>query len=672
MKLNFIWHMHQPDYRAKNGIMQMPWVFLHAIKDYYDMPWILSLHQNAKATFNITPTLMEQLQLYYENPQKWDKFLALWIKEPSELDEKEKDWLIKICKTSQFKTMVKPFKRYKELYVKGEFSDSELRDLETVFILSWCGNYLRQKNSVVKQLIQKERAYTQEDKKLLFQTLSLFIATIFDFYRELYLKGQISIWTTPYYHPILPLLIDMQNAKRANPSTNIPENYISLQDDAKEHIDRAKKSFYNLFGFEAKGFWPAEGAVDVKSAELFKNSGIEFIATDEAILYKSLQKNEKSLIYNIYNYNGVNILFRDHYLSDLIGFEYKYKSAEDASEHFVKQLENIEKSDSQSVVSVILDGENAWEFYPNNGFDFLNKLYAKLEALPWCELTRVDNIAKTGEKLDYLAPGSWINGTFDTWVGEKQKSKAWELLFLTKRFYLQYKDELSDEVKNSIENIFLKAESSDWYWWFGSDHYTEYAQEFDKLFREHLIDIFDLMQKPAPSELFLPIIENRSFADFWIRPKSFISPLIDGKKDSFFEWLDAGSIDESKLFSTMSKSDLPVKKILYGEDKEKLYFSFEGDFGKLCKNGMIKVVIEPVNKKFTLALNEGKVQKDGIDIEIYCDSILELSLVKADLNAKKIFIRFELSKEDKIIQVLPSFGELEIILNDDYSRNWYI
>ncbi len=665
--------MHQPDYRDKEGIMQMPWVFLHAIKDYYDMPWILSLHQNAKATFNITPTLMEQLQLYYENPQKRDKFIALWIKNPEELSEKEKIWLIKICKTSQFKTMVKAFKRYKELYVKEQFSNSELIDLEILFILSWCGNYLRKQNPVVKQLIQKDRAYTQEDKKLLLQTLSSFIATIFYFYKELYLKGQISIWTTPYYHPILPLLIDMQNAKRANPSTNIPENYISLQDDAKEHINRAKKSFYNLFGFEAKGFWPAEGAVDVKSAELFKKSGIEFIATDEAILYKSLQKSQKSLIYNIYNYNGVNILFRDHYLSDLIGFEYRYKSAEDASNHFIKQLENIERSNNQSVVSVILDGENAWEFYPNNSFDFLDTLYGKLEKLSWCEALRIDDIANIkSENLDYLAPGSWINGTFDTWVGEKQKTKAWELLFLTKRFYLQYKDELSDKVKKSIEDIFLKAESSDWYWWFGSDHYTEYAQEFDKLFRSHLIDIFNLMQKPAPSDLFLPIIENRSYADFWIKPKSFISPLIDGKKDSFFEWLDAGSVDESKLFSTMSRSNLPVNKILYGEDREKLYFSFEGDFSKLCKNGMLKVIIEPENKKFTLTLNEGKVQKEGIDIAIYCNSILELSLSKATLNEANIFIRFELIDKDKIIQVLPSFGELEIKLNADYSRNWYI
>jgi len=665
--------MHQPDYRDKEGIMQMPWVFLHAIKDYYDMPWILSLHPKVKATFNITPTLMEQLQLYYENPQQWDKFLALWIKEPLELDEKEKNWLIKICKTSQYKTMVKPFSRYKELYIKKEFSNSELIDLEILFILSWCGNYLRQNNSTIKALIKKGEAYSQEDKELLLQTLSSFITTIFDFYKELYLKGQISLRTTPFYHPILPLLIDMENAKRANPSTNIPENHISLIDDAKEHINRAKSSFYKLFGFEAKGFWPAEGAVDEKSVALLKKSSIVYIATDEAILYKSLQKSDKSLIYKIYNYNSVNIFFRDHYLSDLIGFEYRYKSAEDASEHFIEQLERIEKSSSENFVSVILDGENAWEFYPNNGFYFLNSFYGKLETLNWCDCLRVDDIANEKcENLEYLAPGSWINGTFDTWVGEKQKSKAWELLFLTKRFYLQYKDDLKDDIKNSIENIFLKAESSDWYWWFGSDHYTEYAQEFDKLFRSNLIDIFTLMQKPAPSDLFLPIIENRSFADFWIKPKSFISPLIDGKKDSFFEWLDAGCVDEGKLFSTMSRSNLPIKKILYGEDEKNLYFSFEGNLKELCSNGIINIIIEPLHKRITLRLNDGKVQKEEIDIEIYCNSILELSIAKANLTETKVFVRFELSEQDKIIQVLPSFGELEIVLNDNYSRNWYI
>ena len=665
--------MHQPDYRNSDGIMQMPWVFLHAIKDYYDMPWMLSRHANIKATFNITSPLIEQFKLYAHEPQKSDKFLALWLQDVTELEEHERKWLIKLCKTAQFETMVKPLARYRELFTQSHFTNAELREIEVLFILSWCGVYLKENNETVKSLIKKGSGYTQEDKIELLRTLTAFSTTIFDFYKELQQQKRITISTTPFYHPILPLLINMNSAKEANPTTQIPQNTLSLKEDALIHIQKAKALFKETFGFDAQGMWPAEGAVDAPSVALLQKKAISWIATDEAILYKSLNNTTKENIYALYDYKEMKMVFRDHYLSDLIGFKYRYEEAQNAANHFISELQKIENSNANALVSVILDGENAWEFYKNNGFDFFEALYRGLQTQPWCTTLMMDEISSMQAKpLEYLAPGSWINGSFDTWVGEKQKTKAWELLFVTKKAYEENVAHLTEAKKAQITEFFLKAESSDWYWWFGSDHYSDYMQEFDTLFRNQLINIYHLMDILPPSDLFLPISQNRSSSDFLVPPQSFISPIIDGKKDSFFEWLGCGIIDETKLFSTMQASSDVVEKIYYGEDAQKLYFSFEGMLQKYCTNAQIKIIIEPLNLNAVLAFNAGKTTLNGLVIESACKQNLELSIEKSSLKAAKIFIRFEIIADEKILQTVPGFGELSLNLNENYAKNWYI
>jgi len=234
--------MHQPDYRDAKGIMQMPWVFLHAIKDYYDMPWMMARHDELKATFNITAPLIEQLKLYYGGVE-YDKFLSLWSCEPHFLKEDEREWVIKICKSTQFDTMVSPFKRYKELYNQEHFNDLELVDLEILFMLSWCGVYLRQNSHVIKRLIEKGSGFNHDDKTLLLDELCDFISNIFGYYSKLHDEGIISLCTTPLNHPILPLLLDMNNALKANPNTNIPKDFISLKDDALKQVKKAKELF---------------------------------------------------------------------------------------------------------------------------------------------------------------------------------------------------------------------------------------------------------------------------------------------------------------------------------------------------------------------------------------------------------------------------------------------
>ncbi len=673
MNLSFLWHMHQPDYRNKEGIMQMPWVFLHAIKDYYDMPWMMARHKSIKATFNITPTLIEQLKLYYHTPEQNDKFLSLWLRDPALLEEDERKWLIKICNISQFETMVKQFDRYTQLFNQKHLNNNELIDLEVLFILSWCGVYLRTHNDFIQKLIQKQKDYTLDDKKMLLKELSHFISGIFDYYTQLHNDKRITIATTPFYHPILPLLLDMKNATKANINTKIPTNYIKMEDDARLHIKRAKRVFENTFGFEANGFWPAEGAVDTASVKLFHSFGVKWVATDEAILYKSLHVNNKNLIYVPYHYNDMIIAFRDHHLSDLIGFEYRYKKADEAAKHFISQLQNIQNIDQKSTAFVILDGENAWEFYKNNGFDFFEALYTALEQTSWCKSITMDEVTSLpSRELTNLEPGSWINATFDTWVGNAQKTRAWELLFLTKKDYEHHKASLNQAKKDTITDHFLAAECSDWFWWYGEDHYTDFGREFDELFRNHLIDIYDLMEIVPPADLFIPITKGKSFGDFWIKPQYNITPTIDGKKDSFFEWLGCGVIDENKLFSTMDRKRGPIKKIYYGQDDKNLYFLFEGEMQSLCTKAILTIFMKPSNTPLKVAFNAGEVAVNNVKINVICKESLEFSIAKETLFTNEVSLRFEIDNGVKALQILPSFGELQINLHDDYSQNWFI
>lgn len=665
--------MHQPDYRDANGIMQMPWVFLHAIKDYYDMPWMMARHDGLKATFNITAPLIEQLELYYKEPQRYDKFLSLWILNPEILDEHQRAWILKLANSTQFDTMVKEFPRYVELYHKEHISNNELIDLEVLFILSWCGAYLKKNSTLVKELIDKQRDYNFEDKVSLLVELSHFVSGIFKYYSKLSNEGVISISTTPLNHPILPLLLDMNNAKLANPSTNIPNEAPSLADDAKKQVIQAKILFEKTFGFLPNGFWPAEGAVDEKSVALLRENGIKWIATDEAILFKSLNSSDRSQLYTPYDYNAMCMGFRDHYLSDLIGFEYRHKNAQNAVDNFTGELQKIENQNSSSTAFVILDGENAWEFYKNNGYDFFDALYENLSQSTWCKTLTMDEVYKLDRaELPYLLPGSWIHGEFNTWVGHKEKTRAWELIYITKKDYARHQDSLGDIQKEQISKHFLAAECSDWFWWYGDDHYTEFATEFDELFRNHLITIYELMEIIPPSDMFLPILQHKSAGNFWLKPQSDISPSIDGKHNLFFEWLGCGVVDESKIFSTMDKQRGPIEKIFYGQDDEKLYFVFDTKIKKIYSSDFIHIIIEPLNVRGKVSMKNQITFIGDLEVEVAYDDILEMSIEKKLIDIDEISILFEIEKNQKIIQTLPGFGELKINLSNDYSQNWFI
>lgn len=653
--------------------MRMPWVFLHAIKDYYEMPWLLSKYPGIKATFNITAPLIEQLNLY-RDPLKYDYFLSLWERDPSTLNEEQREQLIKTSKSTQYETMIQPIAHLDRLYNKKSLENAELIDFELLIMLAWCGNYLRQESTLVKQLFKKERGYTQEDKRALLDELTLFIEKILPFYASLQKEGVISLSTTPYNHPILPLLLNMENAKIANEHTTIVENHISLREDAVEQVQRSIKLYEESFGEKPRGFWPAEGAVDEESIAIYKEHGIEWIATDEAILFRSLDDDsDRKKLYMPYDFNGVSIGFRDHGLSDLIGFNYRFKSGQSASKHFMQMLEPIARENENATLFVILDGENAWEFFENNAYEFFTALYQRFSDTPWCSTITMDEATQIKQRgaLQRVAAGSWIHGNFDTWSGNSEKNRAWELIYQTKRDYSHHENSISTEIAKEVKFHFLAAECSDWFWWYGDDHSTEFGLEFDRLFREHLLSIYTLIHMSPPAELYLPIVTHKSDAAFLIKPLSSISPLIDGKVSSFFEWLGSGTIDESKLYSTMDRVRGPIEKIHYGQDETKVYLAFEGAMVLLEKSKLqLEIIIEETQE--IICFDMHKDYKDN-GIQLVIDERIELELEKWHFkDCLQVHLRFEILQGEEIIQTMPGYGALTINTKEDYAANWFV
>jgi alpha-amylase/alpha-mannosidase (GH57 family) len=629
--------MHQPDYRDETGRFIMPWVFLHAIKDYYDMPWLLSCSK-AKASFNLTPILIEQLEAYIQKGPESDRFLSLWRRDPAALSDEERSFVLQLCKSARYETMVRPLPRFDALYSRQDYSGEELIDLECCFLLSWCGPWLREHDETVEAFLGKER-FSADDKEALLKALFGFLPTILPLYERLRQEGRIALSTTPYSHPILPLLIDIHTAKEADPSTPLPPDGFSLEADARRHLQKAKEIYRKHFGTDPMGMWPAEGAVDPQSARLFQEAGLQWIATDQAILQKSGEEDP----YAVYDYQGLKIFFRDHELSDLIGFSYRNLSADRAVEDFRRRL-----AEKRGAVFVILDGENAWEYYPGNGREFLEKFYAMIQ--DFSPLTCDEAAQLQAEKLTRLAPGSWIDGTFRTWIGDEEKNRAWELLFQT-RLDVRHRGQEKDP---EIVAHFLAAEASDWFWWYGEGHYTEFAREFDRLYREHLIAIYERMGMNAPLDLRQPIVGAHTIHNIVNEPKAPIQPVIDGRVSSFFEWIDAGMIDERRSGGSMQNSSLVVERIFWGSDGEFFYFRLDAEKPKALD---VKVFFD-----------EKKVKPSRMAAE----EIIEIAVAKEGRKKGSCEVRFEISSEGKILAVLPATARLFVKSDENYAQNWFV
>ncbi len=677
MKLVFLWHMHQPVY--KNGLTgeyELPWVFLHAIKDYYDMPWHLSKFPQIKAVFNLTPSLIAQIEEYASGRARC-RFLTLMSKPVKELSLEEKSYLVKIFFSGSPK-LFSPFSFLKELSVRFQrnkkrdfcknLTNQDFLNLQVLFLLSWCGNYLKSENETVRKLIDKGSAFSEDEKLRLIEELLKFTGRIVPIYRNLSKIGQVELTTSPFYHPILPLLLNMEVAKVSTPEVKLPALHVSFRDDAEVQIERALSFHRQRFG-NLKGIWCSEGAVSEDVLELLSHKGIGWTATDEEILFRSLEERwgTREPLYKVYSFKGVKLFFRDRELSDLIGFVYKGWDPSQASEDFVKRLKNISDSYSSSVVSVVLDGENCWEFYDNNGYEFRESLYSAISDSTWIE-TVLPSELEPERELSRLFPGSWIGGNFLTWIGDNEKNRAWELLGTTK---------LELERRNgdvAVKEHLLIAEGSDWFWWFGKGHYSPFSHDFDRLFRSHLIAVYRELGVDIPHELLSPI--KKFTGEKSKPPKGYVKPIIDGEVTNYYEWLLAGEIDLLE-FSTMETTSFVMEKLYYGYDEEgNLYLRIDGNWEKFL-NRNFELIVELEGKelqKFSFKFSDNRgTTPECKGTEAALKKVLEIAIPYSCFEkAERLKLAVKLFLNRKFVEEAPHFTYGVLELSKDFETDWIV
>ncbi|MDD2898604.1 MAG: glycoside hydrolase family 57 protein [Desulfuromonadaceae bacterium] len=605
-----VWHMHQPYYKdpLKNEYA-LPWTYLHGIKDYFDMPAIVEDTPGAKAVFNLVPSLIEQL-IDYASGSAVDPFLQKGKAAPSELSQDDRVFLLENFFSANRQNMIEPSRRYLELlYMAGEgkpgsarerirhFSDQDLLDLQVWFFLAWTGEAARRRYPVFADLVAKGENFSAADKELLFATQLEVLQAIIPLYRRLHEEGQIELSVTPYYHPIMPLLCDLRCAQTAMPRVTLPTATFRHPEDARAQIHRGIRYFREVFGFTPTGMWPSEGSVSNETLEIITESGIRWFATDEEILEKSMDGGlgtGKERLYRPWRYSSshgeVGAFFRDHQLSDLIGFTYSQWESGRAVTDLCGRLNAIKArlGGDGRVVPIILDGENAWEYYPNNAYDFLQGMYRGIADSATLRLSTCSEVLKETRfegRLHSIFPGSWINGNYGIWIGHPEENLAWDLIAQARESAvasnvhvsaaLESGEPSADVTAEMICRSLYAAEGSDWFWWYGDDHFSPHSDRFDRLFRQHLMNVYRLLGQDPPRELLEPI-KKKSPAGLIREPAAFIDPEINGRISDYFEWLAAGLYDLTRQGSAMHSSDRMLQSFYYGYNNKSFFIRIDG------------------------------------------------------------------------------------------------
>jgi alpha-amylase/alpha-mannosidase (GH57 family) len=611
LKVAFIWHMHQPFYKdPATGDYLLPWVRLHGTKDYYDMVALLDDFPQIRQTFNLVPSLLEQLQDYCDRGAE-DRHLKLSRKPASSLHSDDKVEILRSFFSASPETMIDPYPRYRELHQKlspspggierivGTFSMQDFLDLQVWSNLVWIDPLFRDRREI-SNLLSKKEGFSEADKETLLSFQREILRSIVPKYKEVEARGQIEVSISPYYHPILPLVYDENLAKVALPEIELPGKRFAHPEDADWQIRSAVELYSDIFGHPPLGMWPPEGSVCEEILPLFEKSGIRWIASDEEVLSRSLKlqdeisaettprsRNRLFKVYDVGAGGKLVAIFRDHNLSDLISFTYSGWDADKAVADLLGHLRLIRKSLSpdeieKSLVAVIMDGENAWEYYKRDGHDFLRVLYTELSKARELETVTVsESIEKLPRRrLRRLFPGSWIGGDFRIWIGHPEDNLAWDLLEGTRGELVEFEASHPDQgelIASCWRNIYA-AEGSDWFWWFGEEHPTPDKHRFDHLFRSHLLSAYEKMGKPAPEELKSPVSLSAALG-VATAPTGILSPKIDGLQTYPEEWASAGRYDCSRADAAVHRSARICAALLFGSDPDRLYVRIDPDPG---------------------------------------------------------------------------------------------
>ncbi len=539
--LAFLWHMHQPDYRhPDSGEFLLPWVLLHATKDYTDMAAHLERHPGIRCTVNFVPVLLDQIEDYaaqFASGQWRDPLLRIAAAPEGETPTAaDREWLLDIAFRCHAPTMLEPFAPYRRLrdllaFVRSQdghsldyLSVTYYSDLAVWYLLAWSGESLRRSGRTIPQLMAKGGNFSATERRALLAELGEAVGGLIPRYRALAERGQIELSSTPANHPLAPLLLDFACAREALPDCPLPAapEYPGGRTRVAEHLAAAQASHERRFGQPAAGLWPAEGALSAEFLKHIAEAGFHWTASSRGVLRHSAGDAAATTTPWLPpegTPGDILLFFRDERLSDLIGFEYAKWHGRDAAQHFMTELKAIHLRDQDSLIPVFLDGENAWEYYPYNAWYFFSDLYGALEQASGIRTVPLAEAAvarrERSPRLPRLTAGSWVYGTLSTWIGHPDKNRAWELLCELKLCADRAlnSDRLSPSTAAEVRRRLAVCESSDWFWWLGDDNPPQSVATFDRLFRHNLRALYHLLELPPPAALEHPLSSGGGAAE---------------------------------------------------------------------------------------------------------------------------------------------------------------
>ncbi|MBI4463773.1 MAG: glycoside hydrolase [Acidobacteria bacterium] len=605
--LVLLWHMHQPYYKdLVAGQYRLPWTRLHALKDYLGMVAMLEEFPNVHVTFNLVPSLLLQLEDYAAGTAR-ETMQEVAYGPVEEMDRENRLFLLRYFFQANVEHLISRLPRYRELYDRMQANDfvpersltlfdaQDFRDLQVLSQLAWFDEIYLAQDPDLLALVSKGKSYSHADQKTLYAKQQQLLASVIEAYRTAAGRGQIEISTSPLYHPILPLLCDSQIATEAHPGVRLPHRPFRHPEDARLQLERAAQLHQRIFGQAPAGLWPSEGSVSEEVLGIAASLGFRWIATDQRILGNSIgvgffRDSSGSLVnaerlYTAYSFSTpsgpIQMLFRDQDLSDRIGFVYSRLEPEAAATDFVKAVEQtalpLIRQGKNALVPVILDGENAWEYFPQNGRPFLRTLYRLLSEHPSIQcLTVSEALEQHGraESLSRLTPGSWINANFDIWIGAEEDNLAWDLLAEAREWFEAQAKTASPESRALALEELLIAEGSDWCWWYGPEHPTAHASEFDALYRAHLSNVYRALGHRPPEALAQPIVRPRVRV-LSAPPEGAIAPIIDGVVSNYFEWMGAGYYNPLYRATVMQGEPPLLRQLYYGGNPESFYLRMD-------------------------------------------------------------------------------------------------
>lgn len=727
VSLAFFWHQHQPyypdDLSAENP---MPWVRLHGTKDYWGMAMLLDEVPEVHATVNLVPSLVLQLQQYTESGRQ-DRHLRVSHLPPDALEEDDLIYLLDNFFMVYPEHMIRPYPRYQELFQKRgvgvdtarqaakRFSKRDILDLQCWSNLTWIHGLAFERDKDLAEFRKKGRRWTQDEKEWLLARQMDLLREVIPLHRRLQDRGQIELTTTPFYHPILPLLWDKRLAQRAMPEVTLPKALTSYPEDVRRHIQKAVDFHTQVFGQKPRGMWPSEGSVCQGIVPEIAEAGVEWIATDEEILSCSTEGwvsrdgngylRNPEMLYRPWRVEergrALQVVFRDHAMSDQIGFHYQRYQADHAVDDFLAKVQAIAGATGgnaghrPTLVSIILDGENCWEYYPNGGMDFLRALYRRVARQPKVTPVRIGDYLRqfpAADKLTNLFPGSWISHNFGIWIGHPECNRAWDLLDQT-RTHLQQAVQTGRKTREQLDRAWEElsiAEGSDWFWWFGDSHSSAQDSLFDRLFRRHLQNVYAILGEEPPGELVRPISQGHG-QRLHSQPTGLLNVKVDGRR-TYFEWLTAGHYvcQGSRGAMSMAGAEGIVSDLFFGFDRKQFALRLDARNGPFRDRlGAIDAIridfYEPAGCEVRIGSLAAKepgcsLLKDGktliqSGVQAAIDTIFETtipfdSLGVGEEEAIQFFI--ELHRKGETVERIPTEGAIETsVPGEDFELiNW--